>query len=208
MVDYKIPDPEKQPVDCLVLSYKTLKGVEYNDRSWDKVHWGRCKKAAKQLLEVCGDLRVADKCLMEVSDRMEAQSLSWTLETVLRHVHDWFTQQQKREDKNNGLSPRARFFTELAKSRTEGQAHDYREGLAGSSLPSMLRSSSSVEPERLARSIRQPTERIETRVEPVLETKVNEEPPVERNIGLGGIIRLDELRSKRISRTTSRTNNS
>lgn len=200
-MDYKLPNPETNPVDCLVLSYKTLKGIQYDDRDWDKVHWGRCKKAAKLLIELCKDLRSADKCLMEISEKFEAQSLSWTLETVLRHVHEWQTLNQKKEDKNNGLSPRTRLFADLAKSRTESTNSIAGTEATGTPIPSMLRSDPGIGTTGSSRAIRQPAERVQIPVRSMVETEVSSQPPVQRGVGSSRLVRLDELRPKRIPRT-------
>lgn len=136
---YKLPNPETQPAACLVLSYKTLKGVEYDNRAWDKTNWGRCMRSASNILESLKTLKNADRCLLEISKKMEDSNLTWTLETIERHAHEWAIKNLGRENAN-GLSARARFFADLAKSRTEGTGDAGGEGTPGEAISAMLRS--------------------------------------------------------------------
>lgn len=114
-MDYKLPDPEKEAFKCLVLSYKTRKGVPYDLRSWDNQHFARCTKSAKALLEICGSLRDADACLMEVSQKFIDSDLTWTLETIVKHSHDW----KAKRGKTSGDAHRQRLFSEFAKQRAQ-----------------------------------------------------------------------------------------
>lgn len=109
MAEYILPDPKVRPDVYVVLSYKTLKGINYDDKNWDKVHFGRCLKSAKILLGVCGGLRQADSCIVEISKKFEDANLDWTLETILKHAHDWIT--KKRGPNEN--SHRSRLFKAL-----------------------------------------------------------------------------------------------
>lgn len=138
-MNYKLPNPETNPTACLVLSYKTLKGIEYDNRVWDKTNWGRCMRSASNILESLKTLKNADRCLLEISKKMEDSNLTWTLETIERHAHEWATKNIKRENEH-GLSARARFFADLAKSRTEGEGAASGEESAGEAISAMLRS--------------------------------------------------------------------
>jgi hypothetical protein len=133
-MEYRIPDPkdEKQWLHCLVFSYKTLKGVEWDDRHWDAANWGRSAKAAKILLGICGELRRADTCMVELAQGFEDQELSWTLETICRHAHDWM--QRKREGISANTA-RKRFFDALAKQGAEGQDSSDRKITTPRALP-------------------------------------------------------------------------
>lgn len=115
---YKLPDSknEKDWIACLILSFKTLKGFEYDDREWDKVHWSRTARTAKLLLSVCKDLRTADECLNELSDGFIEAELSWTLETILRHSTDWMLKKRGNHENRS----RQRFFDAIAQQRTKG----------------------------------------------------------------------------------------
>jgi hypothetical protein len=129
--EYKIPDPKTRPVDCLVLSYKTLKEVEFDDRAWDKVHWARAAKAAKLLLEICGSLRSADTCMVEVSGKLREKGLDWTLETITRFAHDWL--KQKRGG-SGGNASRQRFFDAVTRQKSAGEAETLRKAGSNGSI--------------------------------------------------------------------------
>src|SRR5690349_13247912 len=133
----ELPDPEKRPDICLVLAYKTLKGVPWNDENWNRIHFGRCLKSAKRLLEVCGSLRAADTCVVEISARFEKHGLSWTLETILKHAHEWVAR-KKGPYSANANPYRAGFFRALIEQGRTRQSP----GLlpASEALPLALRS--------------------------------------------------------------------
>jgi hypothetical protein len=87
---YRLPDPEKQPESFLVILYKTLKRIEYNDRAWDRIYFPRCMKRTKELLEIMqGNVHLAAQCLKELKDRFEGDGLSWTIETIIQYSFEW-----------------------------------------------------------------------------------------------------------------------
>lgn len=110
--DYPLPTPKTDPIACLVISYKTLKGVDHDDRSWDKIHFARNTASAKKLLEVCGDFKTADKCLVDISTEFNEKGFPWSFETILRQAHEWLAKQRK---PTNGPNSRQRLFDYLAK---------------------------------------------------------------------------------------------
>jgi len=124
---YVLPDQKKNPVGCLVLAYKVTKGVPHDDRTWDAAHWARSSKSAKALLGICGGLRQADSCLIDIAKGFEAKELSWTLETVVKHAHDWIA--KKRGPINNAAHTyRTRLFAAIAEQRgSEGRSEDSKE---------------------------------------------------------------------------------
>lgn len=98
---YRLPDPEKAPEAFLVLLYKTLKRIEYNDRGWDKIYFARCMKRTKQLLENVGnDVQKAARCLQDLKERFEADGLSWTIETVVQYCFEWRAEHERRSDED------------------------------------------------------------------------------------------------------------
>lgn len=113
---YPIPDPKTEPQKCLVLSYKSRKGVPYNNRDWDKGNFGRCMAAAGTLLGLCRDLASAEACLNDLAAEYESKSLTWTLETVARNAPDWL-QKNGRTDAN---ASRAGLRLAIAQRKTEG----------------------------------------------------------------------------------------
>jgi len=116
--EYELPNPKEKPIAALVLSYKTLKGHEYDDRSWDKVNWGRVSKSAKLLIETCKDFTTSERCLSSLAAKFEDIGCDWTFETVLKHAHDWM---QKNRG-NSGTNARQRLFDAISKRRTEDKA--------------------------------------------------------------------------------------
>ncbi len=113
---YPIPDPITEPRKCLVLSYKSRKGIPYDNRDWDKANFGRCMAASGTLLALCGDLSSAESCLNDLAVEYENKRLSWTLETVARNAPEWL-QQNGRTDAN---ASRAGLRLAIAKRKSEG----------------------------------------------------------------------------------------
>lgn len=113
--EYRLPDPKVRPDVYVVLSYKTLKGIPFDERNWDKVHFSRGLKSAKILLGICGGLRQADTCMVELSKKFEEANLDWTIETIIKHAHDWIT--KKRGPNEN--SYRAGLFKALTERSRE-----------------------------------------------------------------------------------------
>lgn len=149
---YKLPNPDTNPAAALVLSYKTFKGVEYDNRAWDAENWGRCMKRAVSILDAVKTLKNADRCMMDIGKKLDDAGLPWTLETVSRQAHEWAIKNIGRENAN-GLSARARFFADLAKSRTEGTGDAGGEGDAGAAISSMLRSHAAPASERFTAAV-------------------------------------------------------
>jgi hypothetical protein len=120
MEEYRVPDPETQPIQCLVLAYKTTKGIEYDNREWDKIHFRRSTKAAKELFDICSNLRDADKCLLELATKFNDSDCTWTLETIVKHAHEWVS---KQNGGHHGQQRRARFFKALNERGRSGQSY-------------------------------------------------------------------------------------
>lgn len=114
MNPYIIPEPSEDPIASLVMHYKVTKKIEYDDRSWDKQHWGRSALRAKELLEVCGIYEVARRCIDELSDKFNSSGHSWTFETIVKHCHDW----KQSKEKNNDQQKRTRFLNALSVQRS------------------------------------------------------------------------------------------
>lgn len=97
---YRLPDPEKNPEVFLVLLYKTLKRIEFDNREWDKIYFPRCMKRTKQLLECLkNDVRKAARCMQDLKDRFEGDGLSWTIETVIQYCFEWRSEFDKISDR-------------------------------------------------------------------------------------------------------------
>lgn len=116
-MEYKIPEPEENPLDSLVIYYKVLKGVEYDDRVWDRINFGRCKKSAKELLAACKTFDISKRCLDQISEKFADKELTWTFETIVKHCHDWLI--RRKGDRKNDAESRKRFSDALTRQRSE-----------------------------------------------------------------------------------------
>jgi hypothetical protein len=97
---YRLPDPKKEPAAFLVLLYKTLKRVPYDDRTWDKIFFPRCMKRMGELLEVMqGNAEAAGLCVKELAEKFNDAGLDYTLETVIAHSYEWRAEREKRTDR-------------------------------------------------------------------------------------------------------------
>lgn len=98
---YVLPDPRVKPASFLTLLYKTMKCIEFDNRSWDKEYFARCNKRTKQLLEnLDGDVRAAAKCMMDLKDQFEADNTKWTIETICQYSFEWASEKQKKTDRD------------------------------------------------------------------------------------------------------------
>lgn len=97
---YNLPDPRRLPASFLTLLYKTMRGVAYDNREWDKEFWGRCNKRTTYLLECLGgDVQLAARCMQEVRDQLEADGTKWTIETICQYSFEWNTRRQHIDDR-------------------------------------------------------------------------------------------------------------
>ena len=126
MSDYRIPIPEKEPIAALVMLYKISRGVEFDDRSWDTVHWPRSMRDAKKLIAVCGDYETSKRCLHDIAEQFSEKGLRWFFSTVVSHAHDWKLENGGKKDVKQ---VRTRFLHSLNEQRAnsaialEGAVH-------------------------------------------------------------------------------------
>lgn len=113
---YELPDPKVNPTACLVISYKTRKGVAHDSRVWDEVNWARAAKAAKALIALCGDIATAEACLTDLSEGFNSGGMTWTLETIAKHASDWM----QKKGKTNAHASRDRLHVAIAQRKSEG----------------------------------------------------------------------------------------
>ncbi len=135
MSDYEIPEPSKDPVSALVVYYKVLKGVEYDDRGWDRIHFPRCLRASKSLLEICKDYEQSKRCIDELASKFSEIDCSWSLETIVKHAHEW----RQRRGKKNDIQSRKRFFDALAQQRANGTTKTKGDVVTGGQILGPLR---------------------------------------------------------------------
>lgn len=94
---YKLPDPRTRPDAFLVLLYKALKAIEFDDRAWDKEYFPRCVKRCGQLIEnVGGDVEAAATCMQDLKLKFESDGMSWTIETICQYSFEWNAQREKK----------------------------------------------------------------------------------------------------------------
>lgn len=134
-VPYPLPDPKTEPKKCLVLSYKSRKGVEYDNRSWDKANFGRAMAAATNLIGLCGDLASAESCLNDISTEYDAKGLSWTLETVARNAADWLT----KNGRTNANTSRAGLRRAIAERKSTSGDHEGLVQITAGAIPNTIR---------------------------------------------------------------------
>jgi hypothetical protein len=132
---YTLPDPKTNPTACLVVSYKTRKGVAYDHRGWDNANWGRCASAAKCLLSLCGDLQTAEKCMTDLSEGFDAKGLTWTFETLTKHAPDWL----KKNGRTNANTSRAGLRNAIAEQQTKRNSENGLEQVSSGEILSSLR---------------------------------------------------------------------
>ena len=122
---YSIPEPKENPLGAIVMVYKAhFKQIPFDDRVWDKSHWPRCLKAAKDLLAVCTSYEAVKAFLEEFAKKMEEKDLTWSLETAVKWSHDW---KIKQGGKDYGIANRSGFFNAVTQQRTEKRLQTIRE---------------------------------------------------------------------------------
>lgn len=115
---YPLPDPRIRPDSFLTLLYKTMKGVEFDDRVWDREYFARCNKRTATLLEnLGGDVQAAAKCMQDLKEKFEGDDINWTIETLVAYSFEWKATHQHRSDRDCLL----RFLGEFAKEERIGQ---------------------------------------------------------------------------------------
>lgn len=91
------------PLKMVVCGFKETKGIPLDDRQWDKTHFSRNTKGAKELLTVFGETEdgayKAIECITGIGGHLDSIECSWTLETVVKHAYDWKNGTYKMEKK-------------------------------------------------------------------------------------------------------------
>lgn len=112
---YEIPDPAKDPVRALVVYFKVLKGVDYEDREWDAKWMHVYSPLAKTLLDRAGDYNLAYGCLEHYGMRWMAKGYTdWKLDGIIARLAEWKAAQKGAK---HGVSNRSRFFDALERQR-------------------------------------------------------------------------------------------
>lgn len=132
---YQMPDPKTEPRKCLVLSYKSRKGVSYDNRDWDKVNFGRSMVAAGALLGLCQDLGSAENCLNDLGSEYDGKGISWTLETIARNAPEWLNK-NGRTDAN---ASRAGLRLAISQRKSESRNQTGLVNVSESTVPATLR---------------------------------------------------------------------
>lgn len=86
----KLPTGEydaKTDVQKVVLAYKIAKGVDRQNRIWDKINYARNVRPATTLLEIFGGrLEQAVDYLLKRGEELDLKKLEWNLETIVRNA--------------------------------------------------------------------------------------------------------------------------
>jgi hypothetical protein len=72
-------------VQKIVEGWKMLNNIPHEDKAWDKIHFPRCSKSAKSLLDLFGNLNDALGCMEFVFNDLTKKELTCTIETVVKH---------------------------------------------------------------------------------------------------------------------------
>lgn len=67
--------------------------VAERSKAWDKVYYPRHTRAAKQLLSLLGSPEETERCMEAIVNQMRGKSLSYTIETVVKHASTWSREQ-------------------------------------------------------------------------------------------------------------------
>jgi len=95
MTEYTI---KQTPLDRLTITVKILSGVEEDNRAWDTIFYGRTKKTVKLIYEYFTLSKLNDKIepeilsskfIEDIVNIMKIKGLSWTIETLIKHLPDW-----------------------------------------------------------------------------------------------------------------------
>lgn len=98
---------DKKPltdVQKVVTAFKMLQGFERDDKSWDKMHFARFSKSAKQLVDFMGSWKDAVDCCQDVYEKLTSKGLTVTLETICKHSGDWKKDKMEKEASRGILS--------------------------------------------------------------------------------------------------------
>lgn len=87
----------KTDIQKVVCAWKKLTGYKVDDRQWDKAHFSRHSKTAKNLIEFLGGYKNAIDCMEDIYTKMKKHKLSCTIDTVLKHSADWKIKMEKEE---------------------------------------------------------------------------------------------------------------
>lgn len=81
--------PKLTPLQAVMRAYKVGKGINPDDKDWDKANWKTHCKAAKKLLDAFkGDDRAAVTYLLGKIEGWNEGGVSWVLATVAKHAWD------------------------------------------------------------------------------------------------------------------------
>ena len=89
----------KTDIQRIVCAWKVLKGCDYDNRSWDIVHFARCSRSAKNLLIIFDkDYKRAIDCMEDVYNELTGKNLSCSIETVVKWSSEWRVKDDKRRN--------------------------------------------------------------------------------------------------------------
>ncbi len=97
-IEKKKPYIADTPLKKIIVVYKQVKGFKPDDCKWDKLNFARYIKSAKKLMDYLGDLQTAAECIVETGEMLDNKGLSWTLETIVKHVSDWKLKRERSDE--------------------------------------------------------------------------------------------------------------
>ena len=80
---YTEPKANQNELRQIMKGWKILTGIDPNDKAWDKVHFSRLSKSAKNLLNLFGYDGAID-CMEFVFNHMKKINMDCTLETIVK----------------------------------------------------------------------------------------------------------------------------
>lgn len=122
----EIPDPAKDPIKSLVVWFKVLKEIPWDDLRWDHDWMPVYMPMAKELLERCeGRYEMAYGCLDHYGTDWQKKGLSkWGFDGIIKRALEWTASHKKGDD--HGQSNFTRFFSALDRQRESRKGAELR----------------------------------------------------------------------------------
>lgn len=121
-----IPDPKTEPARALVVWFKVLKGIPWDDVRWDNDWMPRVLPQAKELLDRCdGKYEYAYGCLDHYG-RKWSKLDNWGFDGIIKRALEWTAAQRKKESPDVEESHFTRFFGALDRQRASRKSSELR----------------------------------------------------------------------------------
>lgn len=131
-----IPDPKTDPAKALVVYFKVLKGIPWEDAQWNEDWMGIYIDKAKALLARAGDYNTAYECLEHYGAEWNAKGFKdWKFDGIIKRVVEWKAAHKK--GAAHGRSNVERFFDALDRQRASRKSEGLRS--ASETVSNLLR---------------------------------------------------------------------